>query len=233
VVKQCNLGSTSELKDCMVDVDRVIWCATGFSGPRGKTSPWSLLGRVIRFKLGQLTGRALDVRGPAKAARLLKKNLSSEEEQGVLPKVVLLSSAAVTRPSWSEDKRARFQEAANIPIVKLNPLGILGTKAKGEEKLRRAGVPYSIVRACGINATHPSGDLVVSSGDTAIGRINPSDVATVLATVLTVPESTGKTFEVYANEQKAGGAWTTRGSKSQLVDGLSAVKQDKDRTENE
>ena len=118
----------------MVDVDRVIWCATGFSGPRGKTSPWSLLGRVIRFKLGQLTGRALDVRGPAKAARLLKKNLSSEEEQGVLPKVVLLSSAAVTRPSWSEDKRARFQEAANIPIVKLNPLGILGTKAKGEEK---------------------------------------------------------------------------------------------------
>ena len=32
------------------------------------------------------------------------------------------------------------------------------------------------------------GDLSVSSGDTAIGRISPADLASVLATVLTLPE---------------------------------------------
>mmetsp|Transcript_6230 Transcript_6230/g.13780 ORF Transcript_6230/g.13780 Transcript_6230/m.13780 type:complete len:384 (+) Transcript_6230:36-1187(+) len=238
VIREANLGRSKELARAMASCDRVIWCATGFSGPRGK-SKLNLLGRVLRFKIGQLTGRALDVRGPAKAAEIWKKRRGAKPD-GVLPKIVLLSSAAVTRPSWPEAKAARFSEAANIPIVKLNPLGILGTKLKGEDRLRASGVPYTVVRACGINATHPSGDLSVTSGDTAIGRINPGDLATVLATVLTLPEATGKTFEVYAKVDAetptAGlGDWfkTTRGTKTQLAEGLVSLKLDSERTEDE
>ena len=36
--------------------------------------------------------------------------------------------------------------SADIPIVRLNPLNILGVKREGEESLRETGVPYTIVR---------------------------------------------------------------------------------------
>ena len=45
---------------------------------------------------------------------------------------MLLSSAAVTRPEWNEEQRNSFPEAYGIPIVQLNPEGILNYKLKGE-----------------------------------------------------------------------------------------------------
>jgi len=58
--------------------------------------------------------------------------LLAEDAPGITPKFVLLSSAAVTRPEWREEQRETFAEAYGIPIVGLNPGGILGFKLKGE-----------------------------------------------------------------------------------------------------
>ena len=55
------------------------------------------------------------------------------------PSIVLLSSAGVTRPSWSKKKAQRLSGAADIPIVRLNPGDILNTKFKAEERLRKSG----------------------------------------------------------------------------------------------
>jgi len=111
------------------------------------------------------------------------------------PSITLLSSAGVTRPSWSQAKAKRLPGAADIPIVRLNPGDILNVKFKAEEKLRRSHVPYSIVRPVGLKDSWPSGRPIFSQNDVAVGRINLDDLASVLiATSLSV-EATGKTFE--------------------------------------
>jgi uncharacterized protein YbjT (DUF2867 family) len=57
----------------------------------------------------------------------------------------------VTRPSWSDEKKAQLENAADIPIVRLNPFDILNKKCEAEQILRDSGLPYSIVRPCGLN----------------------------------------------------------------------------------
>jgi len=57
----------------------------------------------------------------------------------------MLSSAGVTRRSWSHDKTSIFPGAHGIPIMKLNPFGILDIKNKSEQKLRYTGTDYCIV----------------------------------------------------------------------------------------
>jgi uncharacterized protein YbjT (DUF2867 family) len=109
----------------------------------------------------------------------------------------MLSSAGVTRPSWSDKKKEKLIGCADIPIVRLNPFGILNVKAESEQKLRDSGVNYCIVRPCGLNDNWPAGARpVFSQGDVAVGRINRKDVAKVLCDVLTEPEACDKTFEV-------------------------------------
>lgn len=106
-------------------------------------------------------------------------------------------SAGVTRPSWDDEKKERLNGCADIPIVRLNPFGILGLKAESEKQLRESGVDYCIVRPCGLNDNWPEGARpIFSQGDVAVGRINRKDVAKVLCDVLSLPESCNKTFEV-------------------------------------
>ena len=72
----------------------------------------------------------------------LAKYFASEngnDEEEPLPKVIMLSSAGVTRPSWDKEKKAEFAGCADIPIVRLNPFGILDIKADSEERLRKSG----------------------------------------------------------------------------------------------
>ena len=129
----------------------------------------------------------------------LAEAMESNHESSKAPKVVMLSSAGVTRPSWSESKKEKFIGCADIPIVRLNPFGILDVKAASEERLRQSGTNYCIVRPCGLNDKQPIGARpVFSQGDVAVGRINRADVAKVMVDVLTVPEATGKTFEVFS-----------------------------------
>jgi len=114
------------------------------------------------------------------------------------PSIVMCSSAGVTRPSWPEDKKTRYPGAADIPIVRLNPLGILDVKRQGEEALREGGASYVIVRPCGLNDNWPNGRPLLSQGDVAVGRINRADVAQLLAAMVFNAEASGSTFETIA-----------------------------------
>lgn len=111
------------------------------------------------------------------------------------PRVVMCSSAGVTRPLWSEDKKTRLVGAADIPIVRLNPLDILGSKRESENILRNSNVKYSIVRPCGLNDKWPEGRPLLSQGDVAVGRMCRSDVASLLVDMLFYKSAVGKTFE--------------------------------------
>lgn len=133
--------------------------------------------------------------------RNVQNRASSASEK--IPKVVMLSSAGITRPSWDENKKERLKGCADIPIVRLNPFGILDIKAESEKKLRKVNedgenlVDYCIVRPCGLNDDWPQGARpIFSQGDVAVGRINRNDVAKILCDVLSIPEACYKTFEV-------------------------------------
>jgi len=69
------------------------------------------------------------------------------------PRFVLCSSAAVTRPFWTDAMRkSKGTKVTDIPIVKLNPGNILTYKLRGENILRYQGnVSYAIVRPIGLN----------------------------------------------------------------------------------
>mmetsp|Transcript_127576 Transcript_127576/g.254907 ORF Transcript_127576/g.254907 Transcript_127576/m.254907 type:complete len:371 (-) Transcript_127576:238-1350(-) len=112
------------------------------------------------------------------------------------PRMVMCSSAAITRPTWSRTKKERFPGCADIPIVRLNPNDILGNKRQAEDVLRSAGMPYTVVRPTGLNDNWPPGRPLLSQGDFAVGRISRADLASVLVALLKEPAAIGKTFEV-------------------------------------
>merc|ERR1719440_964867 len=117
---------------------------------------------------------------------------------GDTPAVVMCSSAGVTRPAWSDAKKEALVGAADIPIIRLNPGGILGKKCEAEEALRQSGLPYAVVRPTGLKFEDwPQGRPIFSQGDVAVGRTNACDLAEILVSVLTEPEANGKTFEMF------------------------------------
>eukprot|EP00536_Pseudo-nitzschia_multiseries_P002304 jgi/Psemu1/251537/estExt_Genewise1Plus.C_300161 len=187
-VQTCDLSDPSSIAQAIEGCDATIWCATGFSdGPSGG-------GGMPPPTATMSPEQSIDVIGvPAVARTMLEAHGSS---QG-LPKVVMLSSAGTTRPGWDEEKKERLKGCADIPIVRLNPFGILGLKAESEKRLRETGVDYCIVRPCGLNDNWPEGARpVFSQGDVAVGRINRRDLAGILCDVLSLPGSCNKTFEV-------------------------------------
>jgi len=197
-IVQCDLTNEQEIETVLKGADAAIWCASGFSD----NSEADILERIKRlFNLAVKPKQSIDAVGlPAFAKFLLKQQQEDEagkrEYFGPLPKLVMLSSAGVTRGAWDTDKKARLSGAAEIPIVRLNPFGILDVKRDSEQKIRASGVDYCIFRPCGLNDKCPAGSRpVFSQGDIAVGRINRQDVAKVLVDVLSTPEATGKTFE--------------------------------------
>ncbi|CAM9204896.1 unnamed protein product [Heterosigma akashiwo] len=190
-IKKCDLGNQKELAAACEGADAAIWCASGFSD---QSSP---INRALAlFKVAFTPKESLDI-----AAIRNLGAIFAGKENGLCPgapQVVLCSSAGVTRPDWPEDKKLKYPGAADIPIVRLNPLGILGVKAQGEEALRRTGAAYAVVRPCGLNDQHPAGRPVLSQGDMAVGRTSRRDAASLLAAMLFEPGAAGKTFEAIA-----------------------------------
>jgi len=196
----CDLSSEQDIISCVSGADAAIWCATGFSG--GNPPPQSLWNRVIDF----FGGKRDDQPSPSKSIdnigiSALSKAFEQSIQDDGLPKVVMLSSAGVTRPSWSDEKKAKLAGCADIPIVRLNPFGILNKKAESEEILRKSGVNYVIFRPTGLNDDWPAGSRpIFSQGDVAVGRINRKDVAKILVDCANAAEATGKTFEAFCVE---------------------------------
>lgn len=189
-IVQCDLGNDGQVRKSFANIDQCIWCASGF------TNDASWYEKLLAvFKLKVTPTKTLEIEGVNRVASILKVNNEGSTDSN--PVFILCSSAGVTRPTWEENKKKRFEGAADIPIVRLNPFNILGLKQLGEEALRTSGVPYTIVRPCGLNNDWPSGRPVLSQGDVAVGRTNKEDLARFLIRLLTEPLASSKTIECF------------------------------------
>lgn len=196
-VIKCDLGNEGDIKQAVASTDAAIWCATGFSD-----GPSSIIDRIKSiFGVALAPKKSIDAVGIVALAEAFasSSSVNGSGSGSKLPKVIMCSSAGVTRPSWDDEKKELFVGAADIPIVRLNPFNILNIKAESEEKLRQSGTPYCIYRPSGLNDQHPAGCRpVFSQGDVAVGRINRKDVAAILVDCLATEEATGKTFEAFS-----------------------------------
>ena len=162
-------GAAAATREACASAHGLIWCASGFTSE----------------------GVSLDVKCMTELPRALKEAGEAEA------RVVMLSSAGVTRTEWDAAKAEALVGAADIPIIRLNPGGILDRKREAEEILRSSGVPYSVVRPTGLKDDWPQGRPILSQGDVAVGRTAPADLARVLVSALIEPGSAGKTFEMF------------------------------------
>ncbi len=110
-----------------------------------------------------------------------------------LRQIVLVSSAGVTRDDHI-----------------LNRLfgNVLVWKRRGEDAVRDAGVPYTIVRPGGLTDGEDSRTaLVFRQGDEESGFVTRGDVARVCVAALRHEEALGKTFELFSGDEPAGDDW--------------------------
>ena len=135
-IRQTDLGSREDVLSALNSGDdggdmkcnAAIWCATGFSDAPDQS---------LLTKLKAIFGLATNAKGtidavglPALGESLVntpqrimtnsdeKKDAVVDSGSGVLPKVVMLSSAGCTRPEWSEEKKLALEGCAGIPIVR-------------------------------------------------------------------------------------------------------------------
>ena len=134
----------------------------------------------------------VDYQGVINAAQVcIQKNI---------PRLVIVSSGAVTRPNSAVYKLLNF--VGN---------GIMEAKINGEDKVRELyareeimnkGLGYTIVRPGGLTneaATGPS-FLEVNQGDDKSGRLSRADVAGICIGCLDVASSFDTTFECYLKD---------------------------------
>jgi len=184
---QCDAGDEEALARACEGADAAVWCVSGGAGG-GPLEQASYLFQSV-FKLP-----SEEERGLAALGRVFAPAAGGPGA----PQVVMVSSAAVTRPTWSEEKRRRLAGCADIPIVRLNPFGILDKKRLTEDVLRRSGARYAVVRPVGLNDKGASGRPVLVQGDVAVGRISRADLAALVRQLLAEPGASGKTFETLA-----------------------------------
>lgn len=194
--------SSAQLTKQLTDnsIDHVLWCAAGFTDSPNTSN----LGKIVNaFKLKFFPQQSIDITALETIGNYFasKKDKKSAKGDAAVPvsDVIMCSSAGVTRPIWDEEKKAKYIGASDIPIVRLNPLNILGVKRQSENALRKSKCNYVIVRPTGLNDKHPINSRpVLSQGDVAVGRINRRDVASFMIDMLFAPLAFQKTFEVVA-----------------------------------
>eukprot|EP00471_Norrisiella_sphaerica_P007125 CAMPEP_0184491850 /NCGR_PEP_ID=MMETSP0113_2-20130426/21511_1 /TAXON_ID=91329 /ORGANISM="Norrisiella sphaerica, Strain BC52" /LENGTH=612 /DNA_ID=CAMNT_0026876391 /DNA_START=454 /DNA_END=2292 /DNA_ORIENTATION=- len=157
-------------------------------------------------------------------------SLTVSEIQGIKkpkPQLVLVTSASCERNSRLMNAEER---EADIPIVKLNPNGILNWKYKGEYAVRDSGFPYSIVRPCGLTTQNETDtfNLELQQGDFISGAISRNEVASLVNAALSSHLSTGKTFEARRAEAKVVKTNDPLG-KTALLNGFQNLVTDYDR----
>lgn len=168
---ECDLADTTDdiVNEACASASGLIWCASGFTAE----------------------GESLDCKGVQEFTKGLKETGSADA------RLVMLSSAGVTRTEWDDAKSAALVGASDIPIIRLNPGNILGKKREAEDLLRESGMPYCVVRPTGLKDDWPAGRPILSQGDVAVGRTTPTDLASVLVSAVSEPDAAGKTFEMF------------------------------------
>lgn len=120
------------------------------------------------------------------------QNLVTAAANAGAQRFVLVSSIGVTRPDHP-----------------LNRFGnVLQWKARGEEAVRTAGIPYTIVRPGGLS-DEPGGQkgIRLGQGDTLSGRVSRADVAEVVLRALAFDQTRQTTFEVIEADGPPPGDW--------------------------
>lgn len=114
-----------------------------------------------------------------------------------LKHVVLVSSAGVTRAQPGEERFAKLM------------YGVMTAKLRGEDALRRSGVPYTVLRPVGL-WDKPPGEygIALVPGDPPISAmISRSDVAAVAVHALVDPAARNKTVVILNAAQSQQDGW--------------------------
>jgi len=135
-VSKVDLTSSTQVQTALEGCDAVIWCATGFSDSP-ETNWLEKIKRLMGIAL--VPKQSIDAAGIPLVAKAMLGQPDVAMEMPRLPQVIMLSSAGVTRPSWTDAKKEKLEGCADIPIVRLNPFGILDIKAASEQSLRESG----------------------------------------------------------------------------------------------
>uniref|UniRef100_A0A383VGR7 NADH:ubiquinone oxidoreductase intermediate-associated protein 30 domain-containing protein n=1 Tax=Tetradesmus obliquus TaxID=3088 RepID=A0A383VGR7_TETOB len=116
------------------------------------------------------------------------------------PAVVAISSAGVERNAIIGDDAAARK--ADIPIIQLNPGGVLNWKYEAECVLRASGLPYTVIRCTGLDDKGIEGPALLEAdqGDTLIGVISRDEAADTVLAALARPEAANKTLELRRGE---------------------------------
>ncbi|KAF8071307.1 IP5P13 [Scenedesmus sp. PABB004] len=116
------------------------------------------------------------------------------------PAVVAISSAGVERNAIIGDDAAARK--ADIPIVQLNPGGVLNWKYEAEAALRGSGLPYTIIRCTGLDDKGIEGPALLEAdqGDTISGKVSRAEAADAVAAALCRPDAAWKTLELRRSE---------------------------------
>lgn len=116
------------------------------------------------------------------------------------PAVVAVSSAGVERNAIiGDDAVARKKD---IPIVQLNPGGVLNYKYDAECTLRASGLPYTVIRCTGLDDRSITGPALLEAdqGDRISGKVSRVEAADTVVAALSRPDAAYKTFELRQNE---------------------------------
>ncbi len=114
-----------------------------------------------------------------------------------LKHVVLVSSAGVTRAQPGEERFAKLM------------YGVMTAKLRGEDSLRRSGVPYTVLRPVGL-WDKPPGEYGIAfvPGDPPISAmISRADVAAVAVQALVDPAARNKTLVILNAAQPQVDSW--------------------------
>ncbi|GAB2975748.1 NAD(P)H-binding protein [Amycolatopsis acidiphila] len=105
--------------------------------------------------------------------------------------VVLVSQIYVTRAAEHPEMAARIE-----------------ARARGEQTLRDSGAQYTIVRPSWLHDL-ATGGVRIEQGDTGEGRISRDAVAAAAVAALFDPSASGKTFELYDDQESPEPDWST------------------------
>eukprot|EP00878_Enallax_costatus_P001050 GHUV01001185.1.p1 GENE.GHUV01001185.1~~GHUV01001185.1.p1 ORF type:complete len:643 (+),score=165.16 GHUV01001185.1:143-2071(+) len=112
------------------------------------------------------------------------------------PAIVAISSAGVERNAIiGDDTAARKRD---IPIVQLNPGGVLNYKYESECTIRASGLPYTVIRCTGLDDKAIEGPALLEAdqGDSISGKVSRDEAAQTVLAALSRPDAAYKTFEL-------------------------------------